>query len=120
MWRDVWAAVTCIYDDVLHYLEEEGFLNITDDVHLFCCHLFLTRLQEDLNIFCRGWDNHPLRTEGNMTPNQLWELGRTYNHIPEADNTVAHAATLPDVEWENSDSSVMITQVSLFHTQFPL
>lgn len=99
MWRDVWAAVTCIYYDVLHYLEEEGFLSIANDTHLFCCHfVFVPRLQDDLDTFCSGWDNHPLRTESNMTPNQLWELGRTYYPIPGPDNTL----DFPDIEWENS------------------
>ncbi|XP_062320570.1 uncharacterized protein LOC134022842 [Osmerus eperlanus] len=45
LWRDLWTAVTNIYYDVLHYLEEEGFLNIANTTHLFCCHyVFLPRL----------------------------------------------------------------------------
>ena len=88
LWRDLWVAVTCIYYDVLHYLEEEGFLSIANETHLFCCHfVFLPRLQDDLDTFRNGWDNHPLRTESNMTPNQLWELGRTHYPIPGPDNT---------------------------------
>ncbi|KAK0150312.1 hypothetical protein N1851_008764 [Merluccius polli] len=51
LWRDLWAAVTCIYYDVLHYLEEEGFLSIVNETHLFCCHfVFLPRLQDDLEM----------------------------------------------------------------------
>ncbi|XP_042626097.1 uncharacterized protein LOC109068500 isoform X1 [Cyprinus carpio] len=43
LWRDLWVAVTNIYYDVLHYLEEEGFLNIANATHLLCCHyVFLT------------------------------------------------------------------------------
>ncbi|XP_074521144.1 uncharacterized protein LOC141786603 [Halichoeres trimaculatus] len=87
LWRDLWTAVTCIYYDVLHYLEEEGFLSIANEMHLFCCHfVFLPRLQDDLDTFHSGWDNHSLRTEGHMTPNQLWELGRTHNPVPGPDS----------------------------------
>ncbi|XP_013856211.1 uncharacterized protein LOC106512060 [Austrofundulus limnaeus] len=82
LWRDLWVAVTCIYYDVLHSLEEEGFLDISNAAHLFCCHyVFLPRLQDDLNTFCSGWDNHPLRTETNMSPNQLWVLGHTHHPV---------------------------------------
>ncbi|KAJ8351742.1 hypothetical protein SKAU_G00232180 [Synaphobranchus kaupii] len=91
LWRDLWAAVTCIYYDVLHYLEEEGFLSIANDTHLFCHFVFLPRLQDDLDTFRNGWDNHPMRTESHMTPDQLWELGRTHYPIPGPDNTEVHA-----------------------------
>lgn len=44
LWRDVWTGVTHIYYDVLHSLEEDGFLNISDSLHLFCAHYtFLPR-----------------------------------------------------------------------------
>ncbi|KAF0022417.1 hypothetical protein F2P81_025329 [Scophthalmus maximus] len=38
-------------------------------------HVFLPRLQRDLDVFRMGWDNHPLRTEQNRTPQQLWTIG---------------------------------------------
>uniref|UniRef100_A0A8C1QS23 Integrase core domain-containing protein n=1 Tax=Cyprinus carpio TaxID=7962 RepID=A0A8C1QS23_CYPCA len=76
LWRDIWVAVTNIYYNVLHQLEEEGQLDMSNRMHLFCCHyVFIPRLQAHLDTFHDGWDNHPLSTEGNLTPNQLWELG---------------------------------------------
>lgn len=81
-----------IYYDVLHYLEEEGFLSIANETHLFCCHfVFLPRLQDDLDTFRNGWDNHPLRTESHMTPNQLWELSRTHYPVPGPHDTEVRA-----------------------------
>ncbi|XP_062309978.1 uncharacterized protein LOC134014403 [Osmerus eperlanus] len=101
LWRDLWTAVTNIYYDVLHYLEEEGFLNIANTTHLFCCHyVFLPRLQDDLDNFRNGWDHHPLRTEGNMTPNQLWALGQIHQPIPVPDHMAG--IDMPLIEWENS------------------
>ncbi|XP_013878870.1 uncharacterized protein LOC106528281 isoform X1 [Austrofundulus limnaeus] len=103
LWRDLWTAVTSIYYDVLHYLEEEGYLNISNETHLFCCHyVFLPRLQEDLDTFRSGWDNHPLRTESNMTPNQLWVLGRTHHPIPEPHSALTEGVQIPEIEWEES------------------
>ncbi|XP_073729852.1 uncharacterized protein [Misgurnus anguillicaudatus] len=76
LWRDVWVAVTSKYYNVLHSLEEDGLLDISDVVHLFGVHyIFLPRIKVDLNSFIGGWNNHPLRTEGNLTPDQMWHLG---------------------------------------------
>ncbi|KAK1903613.1 Glutamine--fructose-6-phosphate aminotransferase [isomerizing], partial [Dissostichus eleginoides] len=35
----------------------------------------------DLNVFRMGWDNHPLRTERNLSPHQLWTMGLLHNPI---------------------------------------
>ena len=68
MWRDVWMAVTCIFYDVLHTLEEDGVLDIANIMHLFCVHyVFLPRLRSALQVFVAGWNHHPLRTERNHT-----------------------------------------------------
>ncbi|XP_048089319.1 uncharacterized protein LOC125287495 isoform X2 [Alosa alosa] len=76
LWRDVWVSVTQLYYEVLHSLEEEGLLDLSNILHLFCAHhVFLPRLADSLNTFVEAWDNHPLRTEGGLTPNQLWVLG---------------------------------------------
>ncbi|XP_062864455.1 uncharacterized protein LOC134326193 [Trichomycterus rosablanca] len=101
LWRDVWTAVTSVYYDVLHYLEEGNYLDIADQTHLFCCHYtFVPRLQDDLDIFRDGWDNHPLRTEGNMTPNQLWAIGHVYKPVQEPQNE--EVLDIPEIDWESS------------------
>ncbi|KAJ7995067.1 hypothetical protein DPEC_G00256050 [Dallia pectoralis] len=79
LWRDVWMAVSNLYYGLLHSLEEEGMLDPSDSVHLFCAqHVFLPRLQEDLDTFT---DNHPLRTEQNLSPNQLWAMGHLQHPV---------------------------------------
>ncbi|KAI9532577.1 hypothetical protein NQZ68_031279 [Dissostichus eleginoides] len=50
LWRDVWMAVSNVHYEVLHSLEDEGVLDPSDSIHLFCAqHVFLPRLQRDLN-----------------------------------------------------------------------
>lgn len=45
-------------------------------VHLFGVHyIFVPRLQADLDTFTGGWDNHSLRSEGGVTPEQFWCMG---------------------------------------------
>ncbi|CAL8376044.1 unnamed protein product [Arctogadus glacialis] len=52
----------------------------------FCCHyVFIPRLQARLDEFRDGWDNHPLSTEGNRTPNQLWFLGQYHSSEDQVD-----------------------------------
>ena len=51
LWRDVWS-VTCQYYDVLNSLEEEGFIDLSIAVHLFCVgYVFIPRLRSDLQHF---------------------------------------------------------------------
>ncbi|KAJ0055815.1 hypothetical protein NL108_013139, partial [Boleophthalmus pectinirostris] len=76
LWRDVWVSVTQLFYEVLHSLEEEGLLDLSNIIHLFCAHyVFLPRLADTLHTFVEAWDNHPLKTEGGPTPNQLLVLG---------------------------------------------
>ncbi len=57
-------------------LESEGTLNPSDDVDIFCLHFVATKLLVDtVNGFVRGWNAHPISTESNFTPNQLFVIG---------------------------------------------
>ncbi|XP_052424494.1 uncharacterized protein LOC127967816 isoform X2 [Carassius gibelio] len=102
LWRDVWTSVTHLYYEVLHSLEEDGLLDLSDAVHLFCAHyVFLPRLAETLHTFTEGWDNHPLRSEGGLTPNQLWVMGHMQNPC-DADEDLQNTE-LFGTDWEMFD-----------------
>lgn len=91
LWRDVWMGVTNVFYHIFHTLEEEGLLDLSNITHFYCLHyVFLPRLQASLDLFCGGWDNHPLRTEQNLTPNQLWEIGQIQNSIPNPEVSFKH------------------------------
>ncbi|KAK7884034.1 hypothetical protein WMY93_027157 [Mugilogobius chulae] len=100
MWRDVWVAVTSKYYELLHTLEEDGLLDISEDIHLFGVHfVFVPRIQADLQTFTHGWNNHPLRTEGNLSPEQLWCLGQLHNQ----DELELHEDIIdPGIDWESA------------------
>ncbi|XP_059212948.1 uncharacterized protein LOC131991512 [Centropristis striata] len=117
LWRDVWTAVTCRYYDVLHSLEEEGLVDITNTLHIFLVHfVFLPRLRRDLHTFAEGWKHHPLRTEGNMTPQQLWDLGLLQNSTHEADNVEEL-----DIDWESAlDSEETLPEAGVIVPEFPM
>ncbi|XP_026135190.1 uncharacterized protein LOC113113261 [Carassius auratus] len=114
MWRDVWMAVTCIFYDVLHTLEEDGLLDISNTVHLFCVHyVFLPRLRAALHVFAAGWNNHPLRTEGNHTPQQLWHMGQL--NTPEEEENLEELQN-QDLHWEDA---LMTPETSVSGVQVP-
>lgn len=76
LWRDVWSSVTTNYYNTLHSLEEEGFIDLSNEIHLFCVqYVFIPRLRSDLQHFTDSWNNHPIRTEANLTPQQMWHIG---------------------------------------------
>ncbi|KAL2082411.1 hypothetical protein ACEWY4_022229 [Coilia grayii] len=76
LWRDIWNAVSRLYYDLLHTLEEDGLLDPTNSTHVFSAqYVFLPRIQIDLDTFTEGWNNHSMRSESNCTPNQLWTIG---------------------------------------------
>jgi len=87
LWRDVWNGVSSVYYDLLHTLEEDGLLDPANCTHLFCAqYVFLTRIQQDLETFTDGWNNHSIRTERNLSPNQLWEIGKIQDPVSPPDN----------------------------------
>ncbi|XP_057187724.1 uncharacterized protein zgc:174680 [Triplophysa rosa] len=84
LWCDVWSAVTSKYYDLLHTMEEDRLLDLSDELHLFCVHYaILPRLKSDLKCFTGSWNNHPIRTEGNLSPEQLWHIGMLQTPVVE-------------------------------------
>ena len=77
LWRDVHRAVLSPFKEIFIRLEEEGVLDVNNDVDLFCLHsIFLSRINQCLQEFIGSWNNHPLSTEGHMTPLQLYVTGQ--------------------------------------------
>ena len=76
LWVDVHLAVTHIYLTVFLVLERPGALDVSNQSHLACLHyVFFPKVHQHLEKFCESWNNHPLSTEKNMSPNQLWIHG---------------------------------------------
>ena len=76
LWRDIFSSCLGKYYVVFWYLESIDLLDISNETHLFVLHLvFIPRINKSLLAFRQGWDNHPIRTANNYTPNQLWFSG---------------------------------------------
>lgn len=76
LWRDVFSGCVASFYYLFYELEEAGLLDPTDDRDIFALHVtFLPVLNARLQQFRYSWRHHPLRTESNRTPQQLWVGG---------------------------------------------
>ena len=71
-------------------MEETGVLNIEDEVQLFCLHyVFIPRINNSLREFMTTWNHHPLSTERNRSPLQLWLTGEHPSDVALNDTEVS-------------------------------
>ena len=76
LWRDMHRCVTQIYYCLFFHLENEGILDPLNEREIYALHyIFKPRIQQSLDRFCTGWNNHGIRTEHSSTPNQLFTSG---------------------------------------------
>eukprot|EP01038_Epipyxis_sp_PR26KG_P016209 gene16209-22048_t len=110
------------------FTEQDPELNYDlhyDDVQVvFCIHyLFIPRINEDLENFRGGWNNHKIRTENNKTPNQLLLM---YDELVGSIPTVVDEldyGVYDDIDVEDNDIEQRIVepiQCPLSNMQFQL
>ena len=76
MWRDVFSGCAVMYYDLFQHMENTFILDPGNDVHIFYLHyVYLPRINESLRVFADGWNNHPLSSQSNLSPLQLWVSG---------------------------------------------
>ena len=85
-----------------------GLLNTDNRIHMYILHMiFLPRINGVVDSFCQSWNSHPIRTEKNWTPLQIWTNGmvdrRNQNimHVAELHNN--HDVVHEDIEWYGMD-----------------
>ena len=71
MWRDVFQGVLTFYRELFYHMEDLGIL-VTD----FCLHyIYIPRINKHLATWKEAWAKHPMRSENNFSPEQLWISG---------------------------------------------
>ena len=76
LWRDVQRCVSVLFADLFRCMEENSILSCLNEVDLFCLHqTFLPRINSALDKFVESWNNHPMSTANNLTPNQQFIQG---------------------------------------------
>jgi hypothetical protein len=90
LWRDVFCACLVLYYSLFNHMENIGILDINSDVHLYCLHyVYLPRIKSSLNQFQSAWNNHPLSSVSQLSPNQLWIAGSHPETSDFTDQTVS-------------------------------
>ena len=80
--RDVYIGVLSQFADIFSHMEHQHLVDPLDELDIYALHyVFLPRLQRSLSEFRHQWNNHPLSTENNMTPMQLWIQGIFRNDV---------------------------------------
>ncbi len=76
LWRDVFSSCTSLYYHLFYHMEDIGLLDINNEICLFTLHyVFIPRINHSLQQLLEAWNNHPLSTERNLSPLQLWISG---------------------------------------------
>lgn len=121
LWRDVYRCVGVLFHDCFHQLEEEGCLDPSNETDMFCLHfVYLPRINFMLNGFIESWNNHPLSTENNYSPNQLFIQGALQqNSIPSSPATspTSNSLHLPSVSNHVSVPRTPFTPCAALHRQ---
>jgi len=80
LWRDCREKVLDKYILTFDYMEKHNVLDISNNIQIFALHfVFKKRINQDLEQWQEAHNNHPIRTEKNKTPVQLWLSGSLLN-----------------------------------------
>ena len=73
LWRDVFSKVLMKFYNLFNHMEKCNVLDILDPVNMFRLqYVFAPRIQNALQQWSFAHNHHPVRTEKNKTPLQLW------------------------------------------------
>ena len=76
----IYSGVLAFYARIFEAMEDESILDISHYVHLFSLHhVYSPRINRSLEEFIQQMNNHPVSTENNQSPLQMWERGMLEN-----------------------------------------
>ena len=98
LWRDLFRCVCSTFYYTFVAMEEESILDRDNDLHKFILHfVFLPRINVAIDSIVNAWNRHPMRTEHNWSPEQMWVNGMV-------DSTNRHLLAVADVRNESEQS----------------
>ena len=76
LWREVNRVVVSRFLNVFLFLESRGAFDPNSETHIYALHfVFLPLINVALSELSRQWNDHPVTTESNYSPRQLWTQG---------------------------------------------
>jgi hypothetical protein len=122
--RDDYSGVLVFYACIFEQLEQDGCLNVLDDVHLFSLHhVYIPRIENSLQELIGQLNNRPVSTERNLSPLQMWEIGMLENmhsgHTGLNKIEIEHFGMDPDsvLAIEDQDYQVQVNPPTLHLTE---
>ena len=80
LWKDVNLYVVRYFKNLFYYFESHNQLDLVNQAHLLALHLvYKQRINHALLHLVQQWNHHPLSSERNRSPYQIWTEG-FYNH----------------------------------------
>ena len=117
LWRHVYTAVSSTYIGIFEHIEAQNILNVENDTDLFCLHyVFIAKINARLEAFRQAWNQHPLSTEGNCSPLQLYTEGSIGNNLFDEDIDLEMYGFDPEAPLPDDEE----TLVNLPETDIPL
>jgi len=81
LWRDVFEGVLGLYYRLFYFLEDEGFLDPLNEIHLAALHyVYLPVINEKLKVWSSAWSRHRMRTT-RSSPIRMWVSGQLQNPL---------------------------------------
>lgn len=100
LWREVNRIIVSRFRNIFLFLENHGVLDVANEVHLHCLHLvYIPLINNALREFKDQWNSHPVTTEENYSPRQLWVQGMM-QHIQDDYTAVRAVANGEVVAWD--------------------
>ena len=105
LWRDVYRDVLDLFYGIFMSMEDIGILDPINEIDIWCLHYcFCHVINAKLKSWANAWIRHPLSSEQNKTPLQLWVQGNFEN----AERVLQDQSLVGDdygVDWDGPASS---------------
>ena len=76
LWKDLYVGVIQLYKQLFYYLESINVLDPCNEIDLFALHyVYSDRINKHIAEWTDAWNRHPISTEQNLSPLQLWTAG---------------------------------------------
>ena len=110
LWRDVSRSVIIPFKEIFGDLEEQNILDVDNDVDLYCLHeVFTDRINSSLSDFIGSWNSHPLTSENNQTPAQLFHTGN--NHETSDSDSNSGSISQPTIQMPRASTPVEVNNL---------
>lgn len=81
LWRDVFEGVLGLYYKLFYFMEDEGFLDPLNEIHLAALHyVYLPVINEKLKVWSCAWSHHRMHTT-KSSPIRMWVSGQLQNPL---------------------------------------